>query len=329
MPLQPDNSQHEQQINAGILGRNTGHKFEEILTKVINNISWKNYNSKNKYYGNLFCGNPAKLLVEYILQEEQLIGIHNIKASWLGGLATSGEGSILLDNNGNQITKSKSDILLQITTERETKIIGLSVKSCNNKKPTNAQLYFSTASAFVRLLRDNGLLVSQEAENAMKMFCGDNGFMPFQIIDVNNRLADHRRFFWEELPSNAKIELETLFTEYQNFITKLLLQKAYKSDAFAPIYLLHKTRKAKTFEKTEIALYKIADLLDKSKSYATFETKPYKIRKGTYKDDPNEHQAPRFGIVQMQRGGQRQHPTQLQFNLQAGYFYALAEQDLM
>ena len=33
--------------------------------------------------------------------------------------------------------------------------------------------------------------------------------------------------------------------------------------------------------------------------------------------------APRFGIVQMQRGGQAQHPEQLQFNLQAGYFYKI------
>ena len=36
-----------------------------------------------------------------------------------------------------------------------------------------------------------------------------------------------------------------------------------------------------------------------------------------------KHLAPRFGIVQMQRGGQKQHPDQLQFNLEAGYFYKL------
>ncbi len=32
------------------------------------------------------------------------------------------------------------------------------------------------------------------------------------------------------------------------------------------------------------------------------------------------HQAPRFGVIQMQRGGQKQHPEQLQFNLEASYF---------
>ena len=117
MALQPNNLQHEQQINAGITGRNTGHKFEETLTNIINNISWENNISQNKYCGNLFCGNPAKLLIEYILQKEQLVDIQDIKVSWLGGLATSGEGSFLIDSNESQITKSKSDILLQISTD--------------------------------------------------------------------------------------------------------------------------------------------------------------------------------------------------------------------
>lgn len=50
----------------------------------------------------------------------------------------------------------------------------------------------------------------------------------------------------------------------------------------------------------------------------------YAVRKGTYKDPLGvQHEAPRFGIVQMQRGGQKQHPTQLQFNLKAGYFYKI------
>ena len=52
--------------------------------------------------------------------------------------------------------------------------------------------------------------------------------------------------------------------------------------------------------------------------------KGYSVRKGQYRDPEGaEHEAPRFGIVQMQRGGQKQHPTQLQFNLKAGYFYCI------
>ena len=76
---------------------------------------------------------------------------------------------------------------------------------------------------------------------------------------------------------------------------------------------------------TEIAVYSVEELIALSKKFAGFELKPYHIRKGSFKNDPNEHLAPRFGVVQMQRGGQKQHPTQLQFNLQAGYFYRLAE----
>jgi hypothetical protein len=63
-------------------------------------------------------------------------------------------------------------------------------------------------------------------------------------------------------------------------------------------------------------------LVELSYNYCKFEKKKYSVRKGSYKDPEGvQHDAPRFGIVQMQRGGQTQHPEQLQFNLQAGYFY--------
>ena len=59
-------------------------------------------------------------------------------------------------------------------------------------------------------------------------------------------------------------------------------------------------------------------------NYSGFSHKEYSVRKGSFKDPEGvKHQAPRFGIIQMQRGGQKQHPTQLQFNLQAGYFYKI------
>ena len=48
------------------------------------------------------------------------------------------------------------------------------------------------------------------------------------------------------------------------------------------------------------------------------------MKKGRYKEPEGIlHQAPKFGVIQMQRGGQKQHPTQLQFNLKSGYFYEL------
>jgi len=62
------------------------------------------------------------------------------------------------------------------------------------------------------------------------------------------------------------------------------------------------------------------EIVELSHTYSGFILSEYVIRKGTYKNDNNTHLAPRFGFIQFQRGGQKQHPTQLQFNLKAGYF---------
>ena len=56
--------------------------------------------------------------------------------------------------------------------------------------------------------------------------------------------------------------------------------------------------------------------IQKSKNYGSFSTRKYSSR-------GKLHLAPRFGIFQMQRAGSKQHPTQLQFNLKAGYFYVI------
>ena len=104
------------------------------------------------------------------------------------------------------------------------------------------------------------------------------------------------------------------------------MQKAYLNDPFSPDLILHKTKRSETWGQTELAIYTADELIYHSRKYGGFSLKPYSVRKGTYRD-PNgiSHMAPRFGIVQMQRGGQAQHPTQLQFNLQAGYFYNIAQ----
>ncbi len=325
MALNAKNAKHAAQIIAGTTGRNLGHKFEEIIIDIINGIDWSIENIDNKLIDNILVGNPAIELIKYILNKEKITDIIVIKASWLGGLATSGLGHQVKDTKGNIITKSKSDIIIEIVSKDITKIIGISVKSCNNVKPTNAQLYFTTASAFSQFLRNNKILVSVDAENALKMFCGDVGFQPIDIMKtIKTRKSDTRRYFWEELPAKGKQEWEDIFSKKQNEISKLLLQKAYKDDAFAPNYVMHKTKKSTSFEETEVAIYSVDELIKLSKKYAGFELKPYFIRKGSFKNDKNEHLAPRFGIIQMQRGGQKQHPTQLQFNLQAGYFYKLA-----
>lgn len=95
-------------------------------------------------------------------------------------------------------------------------------------------------------------------------------------------------------------------------------------DPFVPDFLIHKTKAAPAWGQTEVAIYSVDELVDLSHRYHGFETKEYSVRKGSYRDPPGyTHLAPRFGIVQMQRGGQAQHPEQLQFNLEAGYFYKI------
>ena len=69
----------------------------------------------------------------------------------------------------------------------------------------------------------------------------------------------------------------------------------------------------------------ILELIRLSRKHASFNVRRYRVSKGSFPDPPSvEHEAPRFGIVQMQRGGQRQHPHQLQFNLQSAYFYKIS-----
>lgn len=68
----------------------------------------------------------------------------------------------------------------------------------------------------------------------MKQFCGDVGFRPSDDNSITNRLTDPRRFFWEEINQEGKNEHEQIFTDYQDEITRLLLQKAYLNEPFIP-----------------------------------------------------------------------------------------------
>ena len=185
-------------------------------------------------------------------------------------------------------------------------------------------MYFTTATAFCRLLQNNNIPVSDNAINALRQFCGDDGFRPLDTPSVvAGRPTDPRRYFWEEIEHLGRLELESILTNQQDDVTRLLLQKAYLDDPFAPELLIHKTKKIDHGDQ-EYALYAIDELISLSRKYGGFNKKTYSVRKGQYKDPHGvEHEAPRFGVVQMQRGGQKQHPTQLQFNLQAGYFYKI------
>lgn len=321
MALTPIDAQHALQIQAGILGRNTGHDFEVNLTNLLNQISYTI--SQNQQVGNVINGDPSELLVKKALQYLNWNKCDKVEAIALGVLATSETGKQWLNVNGVVVRACKSDILLTLHKGKESEIVGVSVKQCNNKIPTNAQLYFTTARGFCKLLNNNGIQVSSNAITALRQFCGDEGYRPVDNKALKGRITDPRRYFWEEIDSKGKVELENILTNYQDEITKLLLQKAYLNDPFIPQVLIHKTKLIAKGPQ-EFALYTIDELVNLSKKYGGFNKKNYTVRKGQYKDPIGvQHEAPRFGIVQMQRGGQKQHPTQLQFNLQAGYFYCI------
>lgn len=315
------NNKHLKQINAGINGRLIAHKFEKILVDKINSLDEYNFNNIS-VDGHNYQGNPAQYLLKYIIKFENLQDVKNIRAYWLGGLATGNSGDTIYDENNNPVTKSKSDIIIDFYLKNSVKRIGVSVKSCNKKSPTNEQMYFTTARAFCDLLRNNNIKISYEAENALRMFCGDIGFRPIdnKTIDLSHRKSDPERWFWEELPKESIEEWNNIFNNNQFQISKILFQKAYKDDPYIPTFLIHQKTAYEKIDDCPIAIFTIDEICNISCKYSSFSTTEYKIRKGRFKNDPFLHQAPKFGFIQMQRGGQKQHPTQLQFNLKAGYF---------
>lgn len=323
MALKPLDLNHAAQIQAGIKGRNRGHDFEFDLADQINKLQYPICSSNLD--SNVFRGDPAATLVFYVTYYVGWDHCERAEAVAIGSLATAEEGKKWLEINGVRVKACKSDVLLTLHGNScMPKTIGVSVKQCNNRTPTNAQLYFTTAYAFCELLRRNGINVSDDGEQSLRQFCGDTVYRPQddQAI-LSRRKTDPRRFFWEETSPKGRRELELIFTTRQDDITRLLLQKAYLNDPFTPEILLHKTKKMQA-DPQEFALYSIEDLIIFSKNYRGFEKKYYSVKKGQYKDPSGiYHEAPRFGVVQMQRGGQKQHPTQLQFNLEAGYFYKI------
>ena len=324
MALKPLNEAHALQIQAGTVGRRAGHTFEDAIAKRINELVYP-FEVSSPVDGHLFSGDPALLCLNYIGAHQRIPGITSAVALSTGALATSEEGKRWLSINGANVSRCKSDLVLTITSDNRELTIGVSTKQCNNPTPTNAQLYFTTARGFASLLRNNGLAVSDTAVRALRQFCGDGGFRPSDDPRFSaQRLTDPRRFFWEEIERDGRTEWEHLFCHHQDDISRLLFQKAYIDDPFVPDYLIHKTRLAASWNQTEAAIYSIEELIALSRAYQGFATRQYAVRKGSYKDPEGvTHLAPRFGVIQMQRGGQKQHPEQLQFNLEAGYFYKL------
>ena len=326
MALVPIDENHAQQIQAGQKGRRAGHRFEDELARGVNAISWPFRIVQST--GHVAIGHPSELLLSYIAQSHRLPVVQRATAVSTGALATSDAGARWLEVNGVSLNRTKSDIVLTIYPNGGTPhICGVSVKHCDHRNPTNAQLFFTTARAFCTMIVNAGFsVVPESAILALRQFCGDPDFRPMDDpAALLNRRVDPRRYFWEEIDSDGRLYWQSLLSDYQDGITRLLLQEAYPDDPFVPQFLLHKTRKAESWLATEVAIYAMDELIRLSRNYASFNIRPYRVNKGRFPDPPGvEHEAPRFGVVQMQRGGQRQHPHQLQFNLQAGYFYKIS-----
>ena len=322
MPINPENERHAAQIAAGITGRKRGHDFEKILAAKINLLQHSTL--PLNISDHLFVGSPEIWLLSFIFQRSNLEPPFDIKAFSTGGHATGEGGDAVLLESGGLLRRAKSDLLIQITKAGVKVFYGVSVKTCSKPTPTNAQLYCSTADAFCNLLVSLGIEVSNAARVALKRFCGDVGFRPtdMNISDTTKRV-NPERWFWEELPNDAQLEWADLLTTHQREITHLLLSKGYKDDPFPPSFVLHQTRRFESWEKAEVAIFTVDELVEFSCRAGGFSTTPYFVRKGRFQDAGVVHQAPRFGFVQFQRLGNKQNATQLQFNLQAGYFYRL------
>lgn len=325
MALTPNDEAHALQIQAGTLGRKAGHAFEDRLTTVINSADYP-LRFRPTPNTHLYFGEPGYQLLSYVAHHSGFSEVESAVAISTGALATSEDGKKWLEVNGVRVRRCKSDVIITVKFPGADEVtFGVSTKQCNNKTPTNAQLYFTTARGFSSLLNENGIFVTDEAVVAMRQFCGDAGYRPQDDpLALDGRAIDPRRYFWEEINPVGRMEWEGLLGSRQNDVTRLLLQKAYLDDPFAPDFVVHKTKRAESWETTEVAIYSVDELIDLSARLGGFSLKEYSVRKGQYKDPPGTtHFAPRFGAVQMQRGGQKQHPEQLQFNLAAGYFYKL------
>ena len=148
MALTPNDSRHALQIQAGIAGRIAGHNFETSLAQIINNLPCPI--SQNPLPEYLINGNPEISIIKKALKVLDWDNCHMVEAIALGSLATAEEGKKWLEVNGMRVRACKSDILLTLYNNdlKFMETVGVSVKQCSNRTPTNAQLYFTTARAF-------------------------------------------------------------------------------------------------------------------------------------------------------------------------------------
>ena len=312
---------HAAQILAGSAGRDLGHGFEADVVTAINILGREPF-APTEDQRHIVTGFPGVEALAFVCRDLGLRRIDRAAAWWVGGLATSGSGDRTVGSRRVRVDKSKSDVVIEVAYGNRTELRGVSIKKCGAPRPTNAQMYLATASSFCALLRGRGIAVSQGAEDALRGFCGDPGFRPSDAGGRADRLVDTRRWFWEEMPAAAFDEWGRILGDNQPLVTDTLLRAAYPGDPIPPDYLMHQRYGVVPGMegRTPLAIFRIEQLVRYSCGAKGVEMRPYRIHKGSFKDDPNEHMGPRFGFIQMQRFGNRQHPTELQFNLEADYF---------
>ena len=206
MALTPDSAVHAQQILAGTVGRHAGHDFEDEVAEKINGLKLSEIQGLPNAR-HVFTGRPELLLTAYVLARLTLKDVSRISAVSAGALATSEKMRSPVIIDGVPIKKCKSDLILSIESKEGVLNLGISVKQCSNDKPTNAQLYFSTAVAFSGLLRNNGVTVTKFAEDSLREFCGDSGYRPVDRSIKGNGVHPER-YFWEQTEATGRTEWE-------------------------------------------------------------------------------------------------------------------------
>lgn len=99
MALAPTNSEHALQIQAGTLGRRSGHAFEDAIAGNINRATYP-IAFPHVVNEHLSTGDPAYSLLGYVASTFQCTTIENATALSTGALATSEEGQKWLEVNG-------------------------------------------------------------------------------------------------------------------------------------------------------------------------------------------------------------------------------------
>lgn len=126
MALNPIDEVHALQIQAGVLGRKAGHKFEDQITAEINAFQYPLAVAAAKME-HLSQGDPAVKLLHYVAEREGFVDLQSASAISTGSLATSEAGKQWLSVNGFAVARCKSDLVLTLKAPDGTsKTVGVS-----------------------------------------------------------------------------------------------------------------------------------------------------------------------------------------------------------